>query len=131
MPSFLDSTADASAIWKRKSLVDWHRTQDTWGRPAGLGYGDPMRWGTAAALLDMLDQVNSIMGEIHFPLLVLHDPQDGIVPHVGSLTLMERAPSSDKTFVEMQGSLHDQMCNSPEELTEAIHTWVQQRFQAS
>lgn len=115
------------AIWKSKTLVEWHQTQDQWGRPGGLGWGSSMRWGTAAALLDMMDSVQRIMSEVDFPVLALHDPQDGIVPHAGTMMLMQRAKSTDKTCIEMRGSLHDQMCNSPVDLTKAISEWTQKR----
>lgn len=59
MPGFLDSTADHSVIWKSETLIDWHVSKDVMGKPGGLSYGAPMRWGTAAALLDMLDQVHA------------------------------------------------------------------------
>ena len=36
---------------------------DSWGQPGGLSYKAPMRWGTAAALLDMVDTIDAVNKE--------------------------------------------------------------------
>lgn len=68
------------------------------------------------------------MHEVKFPLLVLHDPKDQIVPYAGSERLNEVAPSPDKTFVEMHNKLHDMICNCPSELARFIIPWAKERF---
>jgi alpha-beta hydrolase superfamily lysophospholipase len=128
MPSFLDGTTDLLAIWKRKGMVQWQLDHDTWGKPGGLGWGPAMRWGTAASLLGMIECIGTVMEEVDVPLLLLHDPNDKVVSFDGSKELLERAPSRHKRYVMMHGSLHDQMCNSPEELTETIDEWVRERL---
>jgi len=131
MPSFLDSTSDASAIWKGDGIVKWHAVHDTWGRPGGLGFGLSMRWGTAASLLGMLDTIRAAAPDINFPLLLVHDPEDKVIPFVGSLTLLENVPSTDKTLIKMEGSLHDQMCNKPGEIAMVIKDWARPRTAVS
>jgi hypothetical protein len=52
-----------------------------------------------------------------------------IVPCAGSERLKERAPSKDKSFVEMPNRLHDMICNCPSELAKFIVPWTNERLQ--
>ena len=42
-------------------MIKWHMTHDTWGVPGGLGWGLPVRWGSAAALIALSAKVQSLL----------------------------------------------------------------------
>jgi len=130
MPTFLDSTSDASAIWKTKSLVQWHENFDGWGKPGALGWGENMRWGTGGALIEMIDDVQAVMKLCDFSVLSLHDPKDGIIPFAGTLKLKKVAPSKDISCVEMHGALHDMVTNEPGVLAGHMSAWANQRLKS-
>ena len=123
MPAFLDATFDGTANWRGEALARWH-ARDVIGTPGGLGWGGAMRWGTAASLLGVIDDAQAALPGAAFPLLLLHDPSDRVVPFEDARRLLARAVSEDRTVVEMRGSLHDQMCNSPAELSRIIEAWM-------
>jgi alpha-beta hydrolase superfamily lysophospholipase len=88
MPAFLESVNIPEKIWAKEE----RRAQaaaDQWGLPGGIGWGHPMRFGSAAALLQMSLDTQALLPSIAFPFLVLHDPEDGIVPFAGA----QRVPS--------------------------------------
>mmetsp|Transcript_60771 Transcript_60771/g.121956 ORF Transcript_60771/g.121956 Transcript_60771/m.121956 type:complete len:485 (-) Transcript_60771:159-1613(-) len=53
LPSFVSSELSDEATWKDPATIAWHINFDSWGCPGGLGWGRPMRWGSAAALIEM------------------------------------------------------------------------------
>ena len=83
MPVFLETVNIPELIWAKEE----RRAQaaaDQWGRPGGIGWGHPMRFGSASALLQMSLDTQAMLPSIAFPFLVLHDPEDGIVPFAGA-----------------------------------------------
>jgi esterase/lipase len=98
-----------------------------WGAPGGLGWGKPMRWGSARELIEISDSVVSIVQkrEINFPVLVVHDPEDKVTQFSGSLMLFESATSAHKSLSRLEGGKHDLMTNEPEKLVKLIHDWVE------
>ncbi|KAJ1485074.1 Alpha/Beta hydrolase protein, partial [Baffinella frigidus] len=122
MPAFLETVHFPDLIWKSEE----RRAQalaDTWGRPGGIGWGHTMRFGSAVALLQMTVDTQALLPAVAFPFLILHDPEDGIIPFAGSQQLLAESPSGDKTLEEMPGGLHDLVSNVHEQLVAAIVPW--------
>lgn len=46
---------------RQEDMIKWHMTHDTWGVPGGLGWGLPVRWGSAAALIALSAKVQSLL----------------------------------------------------------------------
>lgn len=128
MPTFLDSTSDTSAIWKTRSLCEWHLNFDNWGKPGALGWGNSMRWGTGGALIKMIGVIDVVIKRCDFPMLALHDPKDAIIPFQGTLKLKQTAPSKDIEYVEMNGALHDMVTNEPGTLAAHMAAWANKRL---
>ncbi|KAJ1495478.1 Alpha/Beta hydrolase protein [Baffinella frigidus] len=85
IPAFLETVHFPELSWSS----DERRAQaaaDQWGRPGAIGWGHTMRFGCAAALLQMTLDTQTLLPAIAFPFLVLHDPQDGITPFAGLVT---------------------------------------------
>ena len=83
MPAFLETVNLPELIWVKEE----RRAQaaaDQWGLPGGIGWGHSMRFGSAAALLQMTLDTQALLPSIAFPFVVLHDPEDGIIPFHGS-----------------------------------------------
>ena len=116
--------------WPSRELIAWHMTHDLWGVPGGLGWGKPIRWGSAAGFFDLSDALSERclgMGQqtsISFPILICHDPNDKITSFEGSLLLFDRARTDQKQICRMEGGLHDLFCNRGSFLVEQISSWV-------
>mmetsp|Transcript_19804 Transcript_19804/g.47984 ORF Transcript_19804/g.47984 Transcript_19804/m.47984 type:complete len:88 (+) Transcript_19804:1-264(+) len=86
-----------------------------------------MRLGSAGALLQMTLDTQALLPAVAFPFLVLHDPEDGIIPFVGSQQLIAQSASSDKRLVEIPDGLHDLITNAHERMVAAIVSWAAPR----
>ena len=94
-PLPLSSHTPAASL-QSQELIDWHMVHDIWGAPGALGWGHNMRWGSAVGLLSHCASTESELGQMEFPVLVMHDPNDKVVDYEGSLLLMERSLSRKK-----------------------------------
>lgn len=99
---------------------------DGWPRnPAGLSYGQNIRFRTLASILELAAAVQASLPQAAFPFLVLHDePGDVVVPFAGSQELHDAAPARSKALVRVPGGLHDILANRVHEATREITSWL-------
>lgn len=79
----------------------------------------PAQW----IIRDRYDNLSKIP-QIHIPILILHSPQDDIVPFAMGRKLFEAA-SGDKTFFEMTGDHNEGYIETGNRYTEAIRRFLQ------
>ena len=101
MPAFLETVNIPALIWAKEE----RRAQaaaDQWGLPGGIGWGHPMRFGSAAALLQMsLDTQVSVYGRETESFM-----NDGAVRAAGAL------PLSSSLFLALSHSVSLSLCLS-------------------
>ena len=66
-------------------------------------------------------------GQMNFPIIIFHDPDDQVVSYEGTDLVMAKAPSVDKAAVEVLNGLHDLYCNEPKLLAGKIAAWTEVR----
>lgn len=70
------------------------------------------------------------IGDIHAPLLILHSPQDEVIPFAHGLSLYQRA-REPKTFVTIQGNHNDGYFSAPTVYRDAWENFLRSRFGAT
>lgn len=90
--------------------------------------GDKLPARTVATLLGGIVDLQTRMGSIALPLLILHGESDTVTDPAGSRLLLERAASADKTLRPFGPALHD-LLHEPEatEVTREIVAFVSTR----
>lgn len=68
---------------------------------------------TVAELADAVEGFERRAAELSLPLLVMHSPQDALVPYEGGEMIHARASSQDKTLLRYDGFAHE-LLNEPE-----------------
>lgn len=107
---------------KRKECEDDEYTK----RNASSGR---IRVGSACTCVELAHQMQSTFDEIRVPFLVLMADEDVVVKNQGSLDLMERAPSEDKTM-KRYPALHGLLCEPKplvDEIEKEMVEWMQAR----
>ncbi|CAM9755965.1 unnamed protein product [Phaeothamnion confervicola] len=134
IPNFLESVNRPDKAWKTeesRALVKL----DGWGMPGGLGYGQNMKYGMGIAMLDMVSFLQSNLGNVDFPFLVLHDPDDAIVSFAGTRMLVADAATPEggrkREVVEMNEELHDLLCNAYPTVVAKVLDWIDARLLAA
>jgi hypothetical protein len=90
-------------------ILDRH---DSEKNPTGLMWAHNVRYATATTCLALSDRVLSIIPQISFPFVVLHDPEDKITTASGSLFLFENSPDNPmKEYIKVKDGLHDLLTN--------------------
>lgn len=102
---------------------------DGWGNPDAIGWNRGMHFGTAAGFVGMFNTISASLTEVRTPLLVFHDPGDGITPYEGVRQLMQLAPSEDKTEVTLEGGLHELLTNEFDTVLPKTVEWVMARLE--
>lgn len=74
----------------------------------GIGYSQPIRYGTYASLLQLIDMNEKLIPTVDFPFIIFHDTADVVVPYDGSQFLFDKSRTgpAEKEFVTMDGG-HD------------------------
>ena len=88
-----------------------------------------MRIRTAHQLLQAFDTIAASFDQFTFPMLVLHGTADRLAAKEGSIRLHERAPSTDKALVLLEGLYHE-IFHEPEKekiLSDIVH-WMNERI---
>mmetsp|Transcript_27185 Transcript_27185/g.78120 ORF Transcript_27185/g.78120 Transcript_27185/m.78120 type:complete len:379 (+) Transcript_27185:43-1179(+) len=116
MPSFVskNSQNDKALMLRDPDLVKLVEMDDFGEAKGALGWHKPMKWATAGAFSKLYSTLDDDMRAMSFPILVLHDPGDGICKIDGARRLMQLSPSGDKRLVEVPGGLHDLTVNEPD-----------------
>jgi len=86
---------------------------------------------TLAEIADAIRTFDRRAPELSLPLLVMHSPQDALVPFAGAEMIHSRASSADKTFVRYDGFAHE-LLNEPERrrVLDDIAGWLDARAPA-
>lgn len=127
MPAFIDPVGEQDRIyvsdkWIQAALLD------TWGKPNALAWGQPMRFGSGVALLDLCLRMKETATGASFPWLIIHDPDDCIVEFGPSQRLDDESLSKDKTLVPLPGARHDIIANEPGQVVQQFSTWMTSRL---
>jgi acylglycerol lipase len=83
---------------------------------------------TVAELADTIAGFEAGAPRLELPLLVMHSPEDVLVPFAGGEMIHARASSADKTFVRYDGLAHE-LLNEPEreQVLERLASWLAER----
>jgi len=88
---------------------------------------------TGNALLGLTMELNTRIGEISVPMLVIHGDADEIIDFKGSQELVEKAKANsiDATLSMYPGMLHAPLCELPEirgKVEAEITAWIEARL---
>lgn len=93
----------------------------------GLKYRGVMRWGQGSQFCRTFSAIDQELRAADYPLIVLHDPEDGVVSIKGSRRLLELSPSADKTLVEVPNGLHNLLHNERALAWRELSAWLTAR----
>ncbi|KNC80208.1 hypothetical protein SARC_07433, partial [Sphaeroforma arctica JP610] len=121
LPTFLDTTAVDSDIWVSEEIAELYSRDP-------LRFPNPIRWCTAASIIAMADAISPRMGDVSYPFLVVHDPEDKICQFAKSEELLQKASTSEhqKKVHRMVGMRHDIVTNCGEDLAVIIAAWTKE-----
>jgi alpha-beta hydrolase superfamily lysophospholipase len=91
--------------------------------------GTTIRVASALTCVQLASRLQEKFAEIQIPLLIMVADQDVVVKNEGSLDLMEKAPSSDKTL-KRYPALHGLLCEPKplvDEIEQDMVDWIQAR----
>lgn len=123
-----DNDDDYHPSWASAKYRNYTHSDGFPHNPKGLTYADGISVRTMHSILILSDYVQSILQEIDFPFLLMHDPADTIVPYAGSLKMMQetvRVPSEQKRLVVTENMLHDILANYAIDGTKEIVSFLQ------
>ncbi|CAM9130735.1 unnamed protein product [Discosporangium mesarthrocarpum] len=127
IPQFLETVnTDKCILHEEDQLV---AEKDVIGHPGGLGWGGTMRFRTGLTLIDLTTELSSKLGDVRFPFLIMHDPDDGVVQFGPSEDLTRKAktpPVSPRAreLKTMDGMRHSLLSNCPEVAIEHLSEWI-------
>lgn len=106
LPACVDSATNDEFIWVDEAVMAANQEDP-------LRYQGRMRYATGVALVDWLADTQRRIGDVDFPFLLLHAPEDEILPLRGSRELYEGCATPDawKSFIECPGRRHDLLSN--------------------
>jgi alpha-beta hydrolase superfamily lysophospholipase len=90
---------------------------------------EPIRLGIASQLFIKAEQTRAHASEITVPLLVMHGEADQITDPNGSREFVDRASSSDKTFITFPEDYHE-IFNEMDraQVIQTLVDWLTDRF---
>eukprot|EP01034_Spumella_vulgaris_P044153 gene44153-54883_t len=115
------SSSDDSSIWSNEHYLKYVKHDQYPNNEAGLSWGGTMRFRTAHSILQVTERVQESLPHITYPFIVLSDRTDNL------MSQSQTAPG-DKTFIEVEGGLHDLLANKLGQVTTASIDWVLTRL---
>lgn len=103
MPQFLSNVNDNTLTFRTAEGLAY-AAADSWGSsPEALGWNQGMRWGTALMFIDFAAALQTVMPEVTYPFLIVHDPEDQVCNIEGGRNLMEQSqtPAEKKKLIEV------------------------------
>ena len=97
VPTVLRRPTDDSATWSNKDYLKYNLTDHY---PHGLSWGKNLRFGTATAMLQMMEVVKFEVPAFRGPFLCIMDPADQVVSIDGVKHLMREAGTEQSPFSE-------------------------------
>lgn len=96
--------------------------------PHGLGDNQPMRYGSLASFVRFVEDISSLITEVDYPFVVVHDRADTVVSVSGSEKLMQASKTSaqQKQFIEIDAG-HDFLSMRLGKVTRIITDFLRQQ----
>lgn len=91
----------------------------------GIGYSQPIRYGTYATLLQLIAINEKLLAAVDFPFIIFHDTADVVVPYEGAQLLFtkSRTDPSKKELVTMDGG-HDLLAKRLGVILAKMEDWL-------
>ena len=86
-----------------------------------------VRFRTGQTVVQLTRLVQGGLGEVRFPFLVLHDPEDQVCRVDGTERLIAESatPAAQKRYVQMHGALHALLPNRAGDVLSHMIEWVE------
>jgi len=126
-PQYHVGSIDTAWISRNKETCDTYNADP-------LVYHKGIKASTGAACLTILPEVQSRLGEISLPILIVHGTEDKLCDIEGSRMLHAKAASTDKTLTEYEGAyhqLHHETKDDKERCVTQIMDWIMERTQSN
>lgn len=113
-------------VWENDNYYDYVVNDGYPNNPNGLSWGPRIRNRSCSVLFDMSEKALASSKSISYPFIIFHDPNDTIVKINGSRLFYEHAqtPSDKKVLEEIDGGLHDPLCNKLEYIVEKLLVFI-------
>jgi len=115
---------DNRLIWVDDAYIDYIVGDGFPANPDGLSWGPNPRIKTATTILSLCNKAKSTAESTSYPFVIFHDSKEEIVKIRGTQTFIAEAKSSKKTFVDVDGGLHDLIANKLGFVTSQAVSWI-------
>jgi alpha-beta hydrolase superfamily lysophospholipase len=130
IPEYLSPSGNDEDFFIDASYIEYVKRDRFPDHEDGLSWGSNYRYKTALSMLDLASATRSIIPEINFPFLVLHDPDDKVclIPGTRELIANSATPLKDKLLASIADGRHDILINKLTIAMEVISDWCAHRI---
>ncbi len=113
MPTWMTSSLSENATWSNEDYIRYVKHDRFPDNPNGLCWGKPLRFSSASNILHISELAKDSLLDIDLPTLILHDPEDKVVPFHCSEGIIAGIKTNDegKTLIRIEKGLHDLVSN--------------------